>query len=65
MKKLFVLALTAVMMAGCEYIRYSNGFGPEYTHKGNCKFCQERREKELRELLRETVWLIKEGDSNE
>lgn len=39
----------------CEYIRYSNGWGPEYTHKGNCKFCQERRKRELRELGLKTL----------
>ncbi len=76
MKKLILLALTALMMAGCEnkyietdyytseglrvsiidsceYIHYSCGFGPEYTHKGNCKFCAERRKKELEELVKQ------------
>lgn len=37
---------------GCEYIRYSNGHGTEFTHKGNCKFCAERRKKEQEELIR-------------
>ena len=36
----------------CEYIRYANGRGPEFTHKGNCKFCAERRKKEQEELIR-------------
>lgn len=36
----------------CEYIRYSNGYGPEFTHKGNCKYCAERRRKEQEELFR-------------
>lgn len=75
MKKLLLLALLAVMMAGCtpviktnhytseglevciidscEYISYSCGWGPEYTHKGNCRFCAERRKKELEELIKE------------
>ena len=35
----------------CEYIHYSCGWGPEYTHKGNCRFCKERRQKELEELV--------------
>lgn len=35
----------------CEYIKYSNGYGPHYTHKGNCRFCAERRKKELKELV--------------
>jgi hypothetical protein len=71
-KKLILLALTALMMVGCdnncnnnidtktqdaiyrtiivdscEYIRgYSR-----IAHKGNCRFCKERRQKELEELV--------------
>lgn len=72
MKKIILLALTALMMVGCdytptdhtttdgkrvvlidscEYIKWSNGFGAHYTHKGNCRFCKERRHKELKELV--------------
>ena len=72
MKKIILLALTALMMVGCnytrtdhttsdgkevciidscEYITYSNGYGQLYTHKGNCHFCKERRQKELKELV--------------
>ena len=40
-----------VFIDSCEYIKYSNGFGPHYTHKGNCLFCKERRQKELEELV--------------
>ena len=36
----------------CEYIYYTNGYGPEFTHKGNCKYCAERRKKEQEELIR-------------
>lgn len=72
MKKLILLALTALMMMGCgnerpiknvdgvnietidscEYIRFftHNGFRV-YSHKGNCRFCKERRQKELEELV--------------
>ena len=75
MKKLLLLALTAVIMAGCEkimdtdyytgegfrvctidsceYIHLSNGNGAYYTHKGNCKYCVERRKQEIRELIQE------------
>lgn len=70
MKKLILLALTAVMMAGCtfsdgqdiskkvirldscEYIQYWSGYyctGIE--HKGNCRYCAERRQHELEELV--------------
>ena len=73
MKKLILLALTALMMVGCEktsnktrqekidekyaektfivdsceYISFCNSF----THKGNCRFCKERRQKELEKLV--------------
>lgn len=76
MKKIILLALTALMMVGCidkdsngqialntgstnnpliviidscEYVKWSYGLA----HKGNCRFCKERREKELAEQLRE------------
>jgi len=73
MKKLILLALAAVIMAGCdgrkvssitddaniviidscEYIKNATyTYLYVYTHKGNCRFCKERREKEIKELLR-------------
>lgn len=72
MKKIMFLALTSLIIVGCnytpteyttrdgkrivlidscEYLTYSNGFGPHYSHKGNCRFCAERRQKELKELI--------------
>jgi hypothetical protein len=80
MKKLLLLALTAIMMVGYyndndEYkAPYKNGgfsshltgyglctviidsceyIGERYqlAHKGNCRFCKERRQKELEELV--------------
>ena len=33
----------------CEYLRVSEYYG--FTHKGNCRFCAERRKKELEELV--------------
>ena len=76
MKKIILLALTALIMVGCErvmetdyhtkegfrvciidsceYILMSNGNGAYYTHKGNCRFCKERRQEEMEELVR--VW---------
>ena len=80
MKKIILLALPALMMAGCEYrtdaeieeAERLNGFNIvvidscEYlrkevtagysrysfmAHKGNCRFCKERRQKELKELV--------------
>ena len=72
MKKIILLALTALMMMGCdwnsdykvdtkkdgilygvieidscEYIRGS----ARLAHKGNCRFCKERKQKELKELV--------------
>ena len=37
----------------CEYIKCSTyGIGSfVYCHKGNCRFCKERRQKELEELV--------------
>ena len=31
----------------CEYLRSGN----QFSHKGNCKFCAERRKKEQEELI--------------
>lgn len=80
MKKLILLALTALTMVGCEqktdaeieeakrlngfnvvvidsceYLKkYEasgyNGYG-YFAHKGNCRFCKERRQNELEELV--------------
>jgi hypothetical protein len=71
MKKLIFLALTALIMVGCEFSierdteacikryhviildsceYYSNTMTYDLTHKGNCRFCAERRQKELKEL---------------
>lgn len=70
MKKIILLALTALIIVGCkedyrdikinsdysvrvidscEYILV-NGVGVR-AHKGNCRFCKERRQKELEELV--------------
>ena len=78
MKKLLLLALTAIMMVGCksdtlidlskedkyrkdnevfyiidscEYINRGVYGGNVLIHKGNCKFCAERRKQELKELI--------------
>lgn len=72
MKKIILLALTALMMIGCDYQNPDGSFDTsksltmetividscEYisgyyklAHKGNCKFCAERRKMELEELV--------------
>jgi len=38
----------------CEYIGYLGfGNGDVIAHKGNCRFCKERRQKELEELIKQ------------
>ena len=38
-----------IILDSCEY--YSNTMTYDLTHKGNCRFCKERRQKELEELI--------------
>ena len=40
-----------IVIDSCEYLSYTRGW--DLTHKGNCRYCQERRRAEIRELLRE------------
>jgi hypothetical protein len=35
----------------CEYVFKVAGYKGFLAHKGNCKFCAERRQKELEELV--------------
>ena len=73
MKKIILLALTALMMVGCDKLPNKThqekideiyaertfivdsceyiSFWKSATHKGNCRFCKERRQKELEELV--------------
>ena len=79
-KKIILLALTALMMVGCTYTKedvinnmsvdgyilkeidsceyfmvhissYTSGGCYLPIHKNNCRFCKERRQKELEELI--------------
>jgi hypothetical protein len=74
MKKIMLLALTALIMVGCdkqqiadsitkdyfgvcvydsyEYLIAMNGYEGFLAHKGNCKYCKERRQKEVEELIK-------------
>lgn len=36
-----------LMIDSCEYVHWGYGLA----HKGNCRFCKERRQKELKELV--------------
>ena len=38
-----------IILDSCEY--YSNTMINDLTHKGNCRFCEERRQKEMEELV--------------
>ena len=38
-----------VELDSCEYIKWRGHYG--FQHKGNCRFCKERRQKELEELI--------------
>ena len=38
-----------IILDSCEY--YSSAFRYDLTHKGNCRFCAERRKQELKELV--------------
>ena len=72
MKKIILLALTALIMVGCddvpkpinhiegfnvvkidscEYIEQHTYAHQIYIHKGNCRFCKERRQKELKSIV--------------
>jgi hypothetical protein len=44
-----------VTIDSCEYLKEKfwdgyNGYG-YFAHKGNCRFCRERRQKEMQELI--------------
>ena len=51
--------ILCVVIDSCEYIvntekyayAYTEGNYTTYSHKGNCRFCKERRQKELEELV--------------
>jgi len=72
MKKIILLALTTLMMVGCDERKPDGSYDTsrslmwktividscEYinsyymlAHKGNCRFCAERRKQELKELV--------------
>lgn len=42
--------MKTVVIDSCEYISGYN----RLAHKGNCRFCKERRQKELEEFMKQT-----------
>lgn len=73
MKKIILLAFTALIMVGCdqqqlantinkddfgicvydscEYLIAAHGYKGFLAHKGNCRFCKERRQEELKKFV--------------
>ncbi len=44
--------VNVVTIDSCEYVKCITYYGYIiYSHKGNCRFCKERRQKELKELI--------------
>ena len=41
-----------ITIDSCEYIECCN-YSTVYIHKGNCKYCEERRKQELKEFFEE------------
>ena len=44
-----------IVIDSCEYLKKEEGSGYHgyglFAHKGNCRFCKERRQKEMKELV--------------
>ena len=40
-----------ISIDSCEYIERDMYYGSVLVHKGNCRFCAERRKQELKELV--------------
>ena len=45
--------IKTIVYQGCEYVVMGSHYKIHavITHKGNCRFCKERRQKELKELV--------------
>lgn len=40
-----------LVIDSCEYIERGVYYGSVLVHKGNCRFCKERREKEIKDIV--------------
>lgn len=50
--KVLPYGFVVVEIDSCEYIGTSSSrYRDLFSHKGNCRFCKERRQKELKELV--------------
>ena len=45
-----------VIVDSCEYIHNANSYGSVITHKGNCKYCQQR--------MRQMMWEVQDSILN-
>lgn len=53
-KEININKLTIVTIDSCEYFECNvRGGRRVFTHKGNCKFCEERRKQEIKYLIRQ------------
>ena len=44
-------AFATIEYDSCEYLLRISHYQGYLAHKGNCRFCKERRQKELKELI--------------
>lgn len=52
MKKEYIKESGKILVIdSCEYIERGVYYGTVLAHKGNCRFCEERMEKKLKELV--------------
>lgn len=42
-----------VVIDSCEYIKEHTYCNDIYVHKGNCKYCEQRRKQELNTIIKE------------
>ena len=50
--KVLPYGFVVVEIDSCEYVGTSSSYNRDlFSHKGNCKFCAERRKQELKKLI--------------
>ena len=42
-----------VVLDSCEYLKEHTYGNDIYVHKGNCKYCEQRRKQELKAIIKE------------
>ena len=42
-----------VVIDSCEYLKEHTYYNDIYVHKGNCKYCEQRRKQELKAIIKE------------